>query len=225
MVTTFPLGPTITYVTDPALSMAGHKRVLREVIEAAHGFMVRVAFRLPEAPDGEFYPLVEWYWNEEATSNPMSGLRSPLIHYRPDLPKSFEETQIWLPSRFPGATLHAAAFSVHNRQEIELAIESGADEVIFGHVFNTESHPGEAGRGITGLLEARGGIVDEPGITFTAIGGINERSMYALGEVEIMSVACIRAISRSPDIAKTLWSMHQEWNRGLTASLEKGDQQ
>lgn len=223
--TTFAFGPTITYVTDPGLSMTEHKRVLREMIRAADGFMVRIAFRLPGTPDEAFYSLLDWYWNEEAKSFQVNGMRAPLVHYRPGFTDRFPETDIWMPSRYLGTRIEATAFSVHTRQEVEHAVEVGASEVIFGHVFATASHPNEQARGIDGLLAAREGLLNTPGLTFTAIGGINEGSMYAMGAKGMMSVACIRAISTSPDIPETLWSMHQAWSRGYMDSLEKGDQQ
>lgn len=218
-------GPTLTYVTDPALEMSEQQRVVGRIIRCASDHRLRVAVRLPDATDHEVSGLLEWYWNEEVKLRPLNRLQPPLLHYRPGMPKSVEEAQIWMPSRFLGTGIDATAYSVHNRLEVERAVECGASEVIFGHVFNTASHPNEEGRGIHELLDARESTIDEPGITFTAIGGINEGSMYAVGTAGIMSVACIRAISRSPDITKTLWNMHQEWTRGLNASLEKGQQQ
>lgn len=223
--TTFSFGPTITYVTDPSLSMTEQKRVLREVIHAAQGFMLRVGFRLPGATDDDLDRLLDWYWAEEATLSSISGLQGPLLHCRPNLADRYPDAAIWMPGRCLGSETDAWAYSVHTLQEAELAAKSRACEVIFGHVFETDSHPDEAGRGIAALQDARTGIAHVPAMTFTAIGGINEGSMYAMGAIEIMSVACIRAISTSRDIPETLSTMHQQWTRGFMDALEKGHKQ
>lgn len=223
--TTFSFGPTISYVTDPSLTMEEQTRVLHEVIQAAEAFQLRVAFRLPGASDEELDRLLNWYWNEEVKLNLVSGLQEPLLHYRPGLVGRYPDAAVWMPGRYLGRREGVSAYSVHNRQETELAVRSGASEAIFGHVFETNSHPDQAGRGINALLDARKSVCNEPGITFTAIGGINEGSMHAMGSTRMMSVACIRAISTSSDIHRTLNSMHQKWNRGFEESMEKGHQQ
>ena len=193
-------GPTITYVTDGALDDARQREVLRALINAAEDHTLRIAIRLPLASDAVVTDLLDWYMNE-ADGKP---LLPALVHNRPGIASEYPGVRSWLPSRLLHAEANANVWSVHSIDEALQARSLGAEEVIFGHVFETTSHPGEPGRGIGQLRR----IAMIPGITVTAIGGINEQS---IGAITVDSVACIRAISESTNIANTLTTMSRTW--------------
>ena len=66
--------------------------------------------------------------------------------------------------------------SAHSLKEVLSAREFGADYVVVGHIFDTPSHAGVAGRGIGFLRE----IIDNLDAPVYAIGGIND------GNVELI---------------------------------------
>lgn len=87
----------------------------------------------------------------------------------------------------PGLMLGA---SVHSAEEAMAAAEAGAHWVVAGHVFDTPSHPGAAGRGdelIRGIARA----VAAPCI---AIGGIRPEHVPALRAAGAWGIAAIRGI-------------------------------
>ena len=80
--------------------------------------------------------------------------------------------------------------SVHDPAAAQRAAESGADWVVAGHVFRTESHPGEPGRGVE-LVRACAAACPLPVI---AIGGIRPADVAALRRAGATGVAAIRGI-------------------------------
>ena len=221
---TFYPGPKVTYVTDPDLSLMEQQHVLTAFMRAADGFRIRIAFRLPDASDDEISALVKWYWSREASEPYLARLEEPLYHYRKDFVDRYPENACWASVKHLRSGIRADAYSVHNRGEVQSAIDAGASEIIFGHVFATDSHPGQHGRGISGLSEAQATAKATAGLIVTAIGGIHEGTIDEIGRVGVHSVACMRAISRSPDIIATLWTLHQNWNTGYTQFLKKGNE-
>lgn len=194
---------TITYVTDPELDMIAQQRVIREFMACADEMPLRVAFRLPGASDANVSTLIRWYLDLEDANR----LLPALIHGRNELASMFPECLLWLPS----AALHredvrASAYSVHSREEVQVAVERGAIELIYGHVFATESHLDEPARGLATLAD----IVSSE-LLVTAIGGVNDRTVGKLRPIGIDRVAMIRAVSRSPDIAETLGRIQERW--------------
>jgi thiamine-phosphate diphosphorylase len=87
----------------------------------------------------------------------------------------------------PGLLLGA---SVHSVEEAIAAAEAGAHWVVAGHVFDTPSHPGAAGRGGE-LIREISRAVATPCI---AIGGISPEHVPALRAAGARGVAAIRGI-------------------------------
>lgn len=209
-------GPTLTYVTDPALEIPAQQRVIAEFIRCAPDQMLRVAFRLPAASDDELRSLLEWYLHTVAIAGMERELLPSLVHNRPDVADSYSGTCLWMPARAIGADSPAEIYSVHNAHEALRAVASGASEVMFGHVFPSGSHPGIPGRGVEPLKDITVRVrrdINEPIVT--AIGGINPHTVGQIGRARVFNVACIRAISRSPDIARTLEDIRHQWVRSL----------
>ncbi len=216
-------GLCITYVTDPDLSPGRQLDVLTEFVRSAPNQALRVAFRMPSATDDQVESLLNAYLLAIERAGVTSLLLPPLIHNRPMLVARYPGCGLWLSTQWLAEIHVADAYSVHSLDEATDAFDAGARELVFGHVFASESHPGKPGRGIAALQHLKLMMrmdVDEPVIT--AIGGIDEDSIQAIGAAGIRSVACIRAVSRSPDIASTLRGMCEIWHVGTTTYVQEG---
>lgn len=66
--------------------------------------------------------------------------------------------------------------SAHSLDEALTAQNLGVDYVVAGHIFDTPSHSGEAGRGLSFLKE----IVENLKIPVYAIGGINDKNIHLI---------------------------------------------
>jgi thiamine-phosphate diphosphorylase len=86
-----------------------------------------------------------------------------------------------------GASVHALDAAVEAERE-------GADWVVVGHVFETESHPGEPGRG--GEFLAR--VAATVRVPAVAIGGVTPERVGALVAAGARGVAAIRGIWEAP---------------------------
>src|SRR5690606_17043733 len=120
------------------LDDARQREVLRALITAAEDHTLRIAIRLPLASDAVVTDLLDWYMNE-ADGKP---LLPALIHNRPGVASIYPEVRSWLPSRLLHDEVNADVWSVHSIDEALQARSLSAEEVIFGHVFETTSHPG-----------------------------------------------------------------------------------
>lgn len=96
----------------------------------------------------------------------------------------------WLNSTPPFAKFDRVGISVHSFDEAVEAEAIGADYVIFGHVFATQSHPGEAGRGLDSLAA----IVEQVRIPVLAIGGIHHGNVAQVLETGCAGVSVMSAI-------------------------------
>ncbi len=211
-------GPTLTYVTDPGLDLTRQQRVIAAFSRCAADQMLRVAFRLPEASEDAVELLFTWYLNLVESEGLSEVMLPPLIHNRPALAARYGDAALWMPARAIH-TAQAAAYSVHTVAEASDAIAAGAEEVICGHIFASESHPGEPGHGTSRLQQIASAIrtdINTPVVT--AIGGIDEHTVGEIGRARIFNVAAIRAISRSPDIARTLEAIRRNW---ITALIDE----
>jgi hypothetical protein len=205
-------GPTLTYVNDPALTLPEQQRVLTDLMRCSSDQMLRVAFRMPGVRDNGVRTLVEWYLRAISKEGVAEAMLPPLVHNRPQVAVAYPETRLWMPSRAIGHNWPASVYSVHSLAEARAAVDAGASEVIYGHVFPSASHPGERNRGIESLQALAESLrvdINEPIVT--AIGGIAPNTIRHIGRARVFSVACITAISRSPDICATLNEMRLEW--------------
>lgn len=100
----------------------------------------------------------------------------------------------WLGLTPPFGRFARVGISVHSLDEAIEADALGADYVTFGHVFSSQSHPGEPGRGLDALAD----IVERLEIPVLAIGGIDHSS---IGEVVATGCAGASVISAIIDHA------------------------
>ncbi len=97
--------------------------------------------------------------------------------------------------------------SVHAPAEAWLAAAAGADFVVAGHVYATESHPGEPGRGEGFLREL---VAAADGVPVIAIGGITPDRAAAVVAAGAHGIAAIRGIwfGDAPGAAKRYLAAH-----------------
>jgi len=100
----------------------------------------------------------------------------------------------WLELTPPFGRFARVGISVHSLEEAIGADALGADYVTFGHVFSSQSHPDEPGRGLDALAE----IVERLDIPVLAIGGIDHSN---IGEVVATGCAGASVISAIVDHA------------------------
>lgn len=137
-----------------------------------------------------------------------------LVNDRLDVAMAAGVTGVQLTSRSLGvadarrvtATLAIGA-SVHEPAEAWLAASAGADFVVAGHVYATESHPGEPGKGEGFLRELVAAAGDVPVI---AIGGITPERAAAVSAAGAHGIAAIRGIwfGDAPGAAKRYLAAH-----------------
>lgn len=211
--------PTITYVTDENLDADEHKRILRAFLACAENHTLRVAFRIPSWTDTEVDHLVNWSLHLADDLGVSDRLLPALIHDRPEVAQGYSEAGLWLPWRNRDLeipeTIGNVVLSVHSPMECAEATALGASEVIFGHVFTSETHPGEPGRGVAALQALSAGT---PEAKITAIGGINPHTIAELGAIQFERVAAMRVISRAENISETLRLMEDAWCAASVAS-------
>ncbi|MFC5559363.1 thiazole tautomerase TenI [Ureibacillus thermophilus] len=80
--------------------------------------------------------------------------------------------------------------SVHSVEEAKISEEAGADYCLFGHVFETDSKKGMAGRG----TDALGEIVEQVKIPVIAIGGITPDNAVKVLEKKVQGIAVMSYI-------------------------------
>ncbi|MEW9502870.1 thiazole tautomerase TenI [Jeotgalibacillus marinus] len=97
--------------------------------------------------------------------------------------------------------------SVHSIEEAQMAQEHGADYVIFGHVFPTQSKPGAVSRG----LEQLAIVANAVSIPVVAIGGIKPTNVRGVIEAGAKGVAVLSGVLEAEDPLATV----KEYNRKL----------
>lgn len=209
-------GPVLTYVTDEEIGRTEQERILNEFLDCAGVNDLRVAFRLPTWTDPEIRMLIEWYLERVEALGLQGHPQQPLVHDRPEVVEMFQHCSLWLPWRNRDLIgvddIGRAAISVHSVRDAHEAIAIGAGELIFGHVFTSESHAGQPGRGVAALQEVTESIQryqKPPAIT--AIGGMNEHTVPEIGRCGHRNIAAVRSISRSSDIASTVQTIRSGW--------------
>jgi thiamine-phosphate pyrophosphorylase len=130
-----------------------------------------------------------------------------LVHERVDvaLPASADGVHLRhssVPGRFVRQLLGSdrlLGISVHDTREAVAACEHHADYLMFGHIYETPSHPGTPGRGLEKLRE----VIEAVDIPVIAIGGVTARRVDEVLAAGASGVAVISAISgaRDPEAA------------------------
>jgi thiazole tautomerase (transcriptional regulator TenI) len=102
--------------------------------------------------------------------------------------------------------------SVHSAEQAATAESEGAAWTVAGHVFETETHAGEAGRG----EEFIAGVKARTSIPVIAIGGIKPGHVGGLRRAGAWGVAVIRGIwaARDAEAAATDYLSHYDGNGG-----------
>ncbi|MFL5401573.1 MAG: thiamine phosphate synthase [Gemmatimonadales bacterium] len=96
--------------------------------------------------------------------------------------------------------------SVHSLEEAKMAIAEGADFLVVGAVYETESHPGRPAAGLELVSE-----VAALGHPVIAIGGITPQRAGEVRAAGAYGVAAIRALWLAPDPAAATLAMLQPW--------------
>jgi thiazole tautomerase (transcriptional regulator TenI) len=111
---------------------------------------------------------------------------------------------------FPGLRIGC---SVHSLEEAKRAEVQGADFLIYGHIFSTESKPGIEPRGITALERLAGGVA----IPVIAIGGIKPNQATQVLDAGAAGVAVMSGVVEAVDPLAAAREYEQglyKWKRG-----------
>lgn len=103
-------------------------------------------------------------------------------------------------NRFPQMCV---GVSVHSLEEAKRAEQEGAQYVLFGHIFETDSKKGVEPRGITALKQ----VVESVSIPVVAIGGITLKNVQEVIKAGASGIAVMSYLFSSPhpqDAAKAL---------------------
>ena len=96
--------------------------------------------------------------------------------------------------------------SVHSMEEASTAVAEGADFLVAGNIFETESHPDRPAVGLD--LISRAARLGRPVI---AIGGITPDRVHEVEAAGAYGVAAIRALWMAPDPAAATLAMLLPW--------------
>ncbi len=97
--------------------------------------------------------------------------------------------------------------SVHGVDQARAAIEEGADYLLLGWIFETPSHPGHPGLGLSVLSETA--ALGRPVI---AIGGITPERAQSVKDAGAWGVAAIRALWQAKDPYAAGMGMLEPWS-------------
>jgi thiamine-phosphate diphosphorylase len=96
--------------------------------------------------------------------------------------------------------------SVHSREEASIAMREGADFLVVGNVYPTDSHPGRQPAGLELLRDTVA-----YGVPVIAIGGITPERAAEAKEAGAYGVAAIRALWHAPDPAAATLALLEPW--------------
>jgi thiamine-phosphate diphosphorylase len=98
--------------------------------------------------------------------------------------------------------------SVHNEEEAESAAREGADFLVAGSIYPTDTHPGQPPRG-PGMIRRCITL----GLPVIAIGGIRLDRVQELRDAGAYGIASISALWDAPDPAAAAVAMLEAWSR------------
>jgi thiamine-phosphate diphosphorylase len=193
----FELKRSLFLITDPDLTT---REATDRALAGIHGGATHVVVRRPHDVPAKVF--------ESATALSIhsgEGARwRVLVHDRVDIAvATFAQGAVLRLNGIPGGPAKSMllgeermmGISVHTIGQARSAQLQYADFLIFGNVYETESHPGKPGAG----LEALAGIVKDSHVPVIAIGGITPGRVDEVLATGASGVAVIRAISRAPD--------------------------
>jgi thiamine-phosphate pyrophosphorylase len=97
--------------------------------------------------------------------------------------------------------------SVHSSDEAATAVREGADFLMVGNVYHTDSHPDRPAAGLDLVRDAV-----RLGVPVIAIGGITPARAAEVRAAGAYGVAAIRALWRTPDPAAATLAMLEPWS-------------
>ena len=194
----FSLSRSLFMITEPD---ADRDTLLPQIDAGVRGGVSHILLRQPRLPAAGLYQIA-------TTLRPIRrddrGTSRLIIHDRIDVALGVDADGAHIPNgglpvrvarRLLGEGRMLGA-SVHSIDQASSAVLQGCDYLLFGHVYETESHPGEPGRGVDVLREVCERFPDTPVI---AIGGITASRVGAVLAAGARGVAVIRAISGADD--------------------------
>jgi len=202
--------PPVLAVTTDAICRAPDF-ALKVAALAVVGPKLGIVVRAPHLTAAEYLSLVTGV--TAARGYPREGGSALFVHARPDVAAAVSADGLQLRRSdlsprdartvFPVGWIGA---SVHEYPEAEAAIESGADFIVAGTVFESASHPGRPGRGIDWLRGFR-----DQGAPLFAIGGISLDRVRTVREAGTAGVAVISAIWDQPDPEAAARALIEAW--------------
>lgn len=107
-----------------------------------------------------------------------------------------------------GERPHPTGCSVHGEQETKNALDEQPDYILFGHVYDTPSHPREPGRGVAAL---RAVVVLAGVVPVIAIGGIESDRVAELRSTGVAGVAVRRTLLEASDPERAARALRAAW--------------
>jgi thiamine-phosphate diphosphorylase len=190
------LSRSLFMVTEP---LGPHDEMLARIGAGIRGGVTHVVLRRPNDPASELYRVAaqislafrddaSWKMLVHECLDVALAANACGAHLRLSSLSKGSAKQLLGNDRLLGVSVHAL------RQAVS-ACEQGADYVMFGHIYDTPSHPGQPGRGLNALRA----VVASVGIPVIAIGGITVENVDDVLSAGASGVAVIRAISGSDD--------------------------
>ncbi|SES26471.1 thiazole tautomerase (transcriptional regulator TenI) [Salisediminibacterium halotolerans] len=193
-------------ISDGRQSLAEWLSICRSCEEAAAVFHLREK----ERPAGV---IAEWIEAYRTAGLPLAKLR---VNDRVDAAWLAGIKQVQLPQQGlspgtvkAGLTGMYVSVSVHSLTEALQAEREGADEVLFGHVFSTDSKRGLASRGPEQLAE----IAANLSIPVVAIGGITPENIADVRDAGAAGAAVLSGITSAPDPEEAVKSYQKRWGK------------
>jgi thiamine-phosphate diphosphorylase len=192
----FRLGRSLVMLTDPDLPAP---EATDRALAGMRGGATHVVVRRPNDTPASIFRMA----TEISTAAQGVGCRV-LVHDRVDIALATRAHGAVLPlSGIPGGVVkerllgtdRMLGISVHSAREVRAAMLGRADFLIYGNVYETESHPGRPAAG----LDALAAVVENTHLPVIAIGGITPERVHEVLAAGASGVAVIRAISRATD--------------------------
>ncbi|PLS01174.1 thiamine phosphate synthase [Neobacillus cucumis] len=171
---------------------------LQEILIDIHPYVTSIHLREKQKTARELFQAVELL----SKNIPLSKL---IINDRVDVAFTTRAAGVQLAFHSLGPMIVKKAFpqlkvgcSIHSKSDGEKALRDGADYVLFGHVFPSQSKPGKTPKGIKEL--SRVTLLDIPVI---AIGGITPENTKQVSQAGASGIAVMSGIldSRDPLLA------------------------
>lgn len=189
-----PFPPAFFLVTSPEDPVC---EVLSTVSAALSGGVTHVVLRRPNLPAGTLFQLAM----DILTEIREVGHGQLIVHDRADVAMAMDAHGVHVPGvglpvdvarRVLGGQ-RTLGISIHDLANADVGRD--ADYAFFGHVYETVSHSGQAGRGLDRLRE----VCERAPVPVIAIGGITVDRIDAVLAAGASGIAVIRAISRASD--------------------------